>query len=259
MIGSITPVKTFIAANVVPVKNDPQNQEIRELLIKAKNGDKEASQNLYDQFKDFISYIAKTTCYRNSKWLSFDELTSEGEYGIVKAIQKFNPEVHHSPFNFVRSCISNAIKDYIKCNFSVHTPFSAVCIDRNRSSFSIRGSLVRNRGSLVRNKSSFSPEELALDPDSENLNKDIPSLEREHMEKLIEFLKNDAVKNVLSDHRKRTILELSYGIDLGSNPDRKILPCKEIADILEINVGSVYMTKTRTIRELKRLAKQIAA
>lgn len=64
-------------------------KEERELGIRAKNGDNEAIERLIQANLKFVVKIAAR--YQN-RGLSLSELISEGNIGLIKAIEKFDPE-----------------------------------------------------------------------------------------------------------------------------------------------------------------------
>jgi RNA polymerase primary sigma factor len=70
-------------------KIDPLSREVEhELAIKAKNGDKEAINKLVNSNLKFVVKIAAR--YQN-RGLSLAELISEGNMGLIRAIEKFEP------------------------------------------------------------------------------------------------------------------------------------------------------------------------
>lgn len=64
-------------------------EEERELAVKAKQGDREAIRKLIESNLKFVVSIASK--YQN-RGLSLAELISEGNLGLIKAIEKFDPD-----------------------------------------------------------------------------------------------------------------------------------------------------------------------
>jgi RNA polymerase primary sigma factor len=64
-------------------------KEEHDLAIRAKSGDQEAIQKLIESNLKFVVSIAAR--YQN-RGLSYSELISEGNMGLIKAIEKFDPE-----------------------------------------------------------------------------------------------------------------------------------------------------------------------
>jgi RNA polymerase primary sigma factor len=68
-----------------PLSSEEQNQ----LVIKAKKGDQEASDKLVKSNLRFVFSIAKQYSYVG---ISIEDLISEGNIGLIQAIEKFEPE-----------------------------------------------------------------------------------------------------------------------------------------------------------------------
>lgn len=212
--------------------NSSTNDQTGELLIKAKNGDEEASTKLLNTFKEYIVAKARIIKSQSHKWLSHEEIESDGMLGLVKAILKYDPAIHRNPYQYTLAAIRNTMIDYVKLESPVHQPFSAQLTGKNGDD--------------------RIPEGMIADPYAEDLNKSINSPDIEDLRIL---LQSNQAKKILSDSRKRTVLELSLGIDLGSNPTCKKEHYEEIAKIIGTSLGNTYMIRTRVIRELQALAK----
>ncbi|MCK4655031.1 MAG: RNA polymerase sigma factor RpoD/SigA, partial [Candidatus Cloacimonetes bacterium] len=72
-------------------------EEEEELAIKAKKGDKKAIDKLVTANLKFVVKIAAR--YQN-RGLSLAELISEGNMGLIKAIEKFEPEMHNKLISY---------------------------------------------------------------------------------------------------------------------------------------------------------------
>jgi RNA polymerase primary sigma factor len=72
-------------------------EEEHELAIKAKNGDKEAINKLVHSNLKFVVKIASR--YQN-RGLSLAELISEGNMGLIKAIEKFEPDKEYKLISY---------------------------------------------------------------------------------------------------------------------------------------------------------------
>ncbi len=212
------------------------NDQTGELLIKAKNGDEEASIELLNTFKGYIVAKARIIKSQSHKWLSHEEIESDGMLGLVKAILKYDPAVHHNPYQYTLAAIRNRMIDYVKLESPVHQPFSAQLTGKDGDD--------------------RIPEGMIADPYAEDLNRD-KEINSPDMEDLRTLLQSNPAKRILSNPRKRIVLELSLGIDLGSNPTCKKVHYEEIAKILGTSVGNTYMIRTRVIRELQTLAKKL--
>ena len=80
-------------ANIEPLTRE----EEEELAIKAKKGDKKAIDKLVTANLKFVVKIAAR--YQN-RGLSLAELISEGNMGLIKAIEKFEPEMHNKRISY---------------------------------------------------------------------------------------------------------------------------------------------------------------
>lgn len=209
-----------------------KNQKTKTLLIRARSGDKKAQEELVNYFKTYIDGRAGFTCKQSSKWLSKGELESEGNYRIARMIANYDPLIHYSPYAYLVMSIKNGMRDYVKGEAPVHMPISSVPPSRNGDH--------------------LKPETLK-DPYSEDLNKVTYLPDTEDLQ---ELLNSPEAKHILNNTEKRMLLELSFGIDLGSNRNHDEKSLEEIAKLLEITIGSVYMRKSRLIKELRALAKE---
>ncbi|MBN1949128.1 MAG: RNA polymerase sigma factor RpoD/SigA [Candidatus Cloacimonetes bacterium] len=72
-------------------------EEEYELAVKAKQGDKEAINTLVNANLKFVVKVASR--YQN-RGLSLAELISEGNMGLLKAIEKFEPEKHNKLISY---------------------------------------------------------------------------------------------------------------------------------------------------------------
>jgi len=79
-------------------KNEPYSREEEyELAIKAKDGDHDSINKLVQANLKFVVKVASR--YQN-RGLSLSELISEGNMGLIKAIEKFEPEKHNKLISY---------------------------------------------------------------------------------------------------------------------------------------------------------------
>ncbi len=91
-------------------------EEENKLAIKAKNGDKEALNKLIESNLKFVVRVA--TKYQN-RGLSFNELISEGNQGLIKAIEKFDPDKNIKLISYAVWWIKQRINAAISNNKSM--------------------------------------------------------------------------------------------------------------------------------------------
>ena len=93
---------------IKPITED----EEKELLLKASNGDKEAKNVIVEHYLRLVISMARR--YAN-KSLSFEDLIQEGNFGLMKAIEKFDPSMGYRFSTYatwwIRQSISRAIAD----------------------------------------------------------------------------------------------------------------------------------------------------
>lgn len=218
--SSNTKVVTRPLSKVAQANGNSASTVVGSLLIRTRKGDEKASIELLEHFQNDIRINAAHIYCKTYRWLSKEELNSEGLFGLVKAITEYNPTTHSNPDAYVKACIRNTMIDYTKKK--VAKPFSSITL-----------------GEML-------PEQY-----TENVNKyeNAPS-----MENLRELLENNNAKAIFNNPIKKKIIELSFGVDLGSNPTNKKADGSKIAEMLNISLGNFYMIKSRILRKLRNLA-----
>ena len=220
--------------------NPVSNKNIETLLLRAKKKDEDAENRLCEYFKGYIRKTAAITCSQSLKWLSFEELESEGLYGLTKAISRFDPKRHHSPELYVKACIRNTMRDYVKGESPVHTPFSSLLTNKDHDRLTL--------------------EKLISDPEGEDLNSSEPYIDiKDDVEDLRVLLKTNQAQEILNTEAKKTIIELTFGTNLGTNEFSETAPSDEIARKLNMKLDNFYMTKARLLQRLKTLAQTMSA
>ncbi len=72
-------------ANIEPLSQEKE----KELAVKAQNGDKSAEEML---IRSNLKFVVKVAAKYQNRGLSLSELISEGNIGLIKAIEKFDPK-----------------------------------------------------------------------------------------------------------------------------------------------------------------------
>ena len=83
----------------------------RKLLFKAKNGDLDAQNEILTSNLRFVFNIASR--YKG-QGAAISDLISEGNLGLVKAIQKFNPERDVKFISYAVWWVRNSMQEFIK-------------------------------------------------------------------------------------------------------------------------------------------------
>ncbi|MBI3591204.1 MAG: sigma-70 family RNA polymerase sigma factor [Candidatus Melainabacteria bacterium] len=203
---------------------DEAGLDIGSLLIRAKNRDDDALNKLLECFKNFIIGSACIQCPRRP--LEQEEVIRAAESGLSNAILKYNPAIHDNPYGYIIISIRNAMTDYHRGESRVRKLF-------------VTGKSVHE---LDRE-----------DPHAEDLNRCNRSDDYEEFKKLLE---NHNIKYVL-DSKRRTIIELTYGVDLGSNKSCEIKSNEEIAGMFDMTLEALRKYRVRAIEKLIELAKTL--
>lgn len=92
------------------------DEEKKDLLIKAKNGDKDARQKLvYGNLRLVLSIIQRFTCRSDN----LDDLFQVGCVGLMKAIDNFNTELDVKFSTYAVPMVIGEVRRYLRDNNSV--------------------------------------------------------------------------------------------------------------------------------------------
>ncbi len=80
-------------SKIQPLTREAENK----LAIKAKKGNKEAINKLV---QSNLKFVVKVAARYQNRGLTFSELISEGNMGLIKAIEKFEPEQHNKLISY---------------------------------------------------------------------------------------------------------------------------------------------------------------
>lgn len=107
------------------VMKDPlPEKEEKELMLRVKAGDKEAYQEFFDRNMKLVFYTAKYLC-SDSMYYDYDDAIQEGMFGLMKAIELFDPakgfKFSTYAVNWIRCYIERArSQKYIPIRVPVH-------------------------------------------------------------------------------------------------------------------------------------------
>ena len=273
-------VNTFIDRNVMTncmaqyIENlsnytVPTEEEMNELLKRAKNGDKDAWSELIVRNQRLVIKVAKH--YKTSE-MKLEDLVSEGNFGLIKAIDKFDPSQNTKISTYavfwIRQAIGRAI---LEKSGDIRVPvYMGACLARLRkitSDFEIQYSRkpsVKELSKLSGYKTSEIetamkydhticsldytilpssrltdvPHTLAEVIEDENVN-----VERTVVQKQIAEELNRQMELVLSE-KERNIVKMRFGI----NQERKTL--EEIGKIYGVSREYIRQVETRALKKL---------
>ncbi len=247
-----------------------QREEELDLARASKNGDSKAAKQLAESNLRLVVRVAKQ--YRN-RGLSFEDLIQEGNLGLLKAVEKFDPE---RGFRFstyavwwIRQSMMRAIGDkakLIKVPIQVEQDLKAT----GKAAQVLRQELGREptleelaeRSGVpvyrIKQISAVAQEHVSLDA---------PSREDQD-EPLIELLKDNtavddfAARRLMREEidglmhclnpRERDVIRLRYGLDFSI----RALSLDETALQLNLSVERVSKIEARALLKLRRAAKQ---
>lgn len=196
----------------------------KELIIKAKNGDLNAQNEILTANLRFVFNIASR--YKG-KGAVISDLISEGNMGLVKAIQKFNPERDVKFISYAVWWIRNSIQEFIKKR--------QMCLNIEKEEDTLNKPVSNN---------SFT-----YDVEDEYVIKKETVLSNEEDEEKRELHKNQRkiVNKLLSDlnEREKFIIEEYYGL----NGKEKNL--EEIGKILGLTKERIRQIKFESLKKLR--------
>lgn len=273
-------VNTFIDRNVMTncmaqyIENlsnytVPTEEEMNELLKRAKNGDKDAWSELIVRNQRLVIKVAKH--YKTSE-MKLEDLVSEGNFGLIKAIDKFDPSQNTKLSTYavfwIRQAIGRAI---LEKSGDIRVPvYMGACLARLRkitSDFEIQYSRKPSVKELSKlsgyktseietamkydhticsldytilpsNRLTDVPHTLAEVIEDENVNVEHTVVQKQIAEEL-----NRQMELVLSE-KERNIVKMRFGI----NQERKTL--EEIGKIYGVSREYIRQVETRALKKL---------
>ena len=202
----------------------------RALALQSKDPDNHKARNelLMMHLKD-LENIAGRVKARYNLPHKISELESAGWTKILELgmWQNYNDDRTNDPSKYIRRCIYTAMIDMLRKENRFPVPVSQL------------EDFDPDRNAVTSNQTSSS------NPKTE--------------EDLRTILVHPAVQRYLSKRNNQVILELTYGVDLGSglNPEKIELPTDKIAKILGMNPSSVKTARRRTIQKIRQTANRV--
>lgn len=196
----------------------------KELIRKAKNGDVNAQNEILTANLRFVFNVARR--YKG-KGATISDLISEGNLGLVKAIEKFNPEKDVKFISYAVWWIRNYMQEFIKKRQSI------LNIEKEEDSLNTL---------TVYNNFGYDEE------DEQVMKKEtVLSNEEEENEKTLHNSQKKVINKILSNlsERERFIIEHYYGID------HKEMNLEEIGKLLGITKERTRQIKEECLKKLR--------
>lgn len=196
----------------------------RRLLRLSKKGNTKAQNELLEANLKFVFDVAK---HYTSRGLPISDLISEGNMGLIKAINKFDESKDVKFISYAVWWIKQSILDAIRRNNLLNVVEIDTCETNN---LTLERTISDEEDEIVgKNDKYFSNQ-------SDEENKEVTQEQKEVISKLL---------NTLSD-RERDIIENYYG--LGNNKELTLL---EIGEKLNLSVERIRQVKLKAIRKLR--------
>ena len=178
---------------------------------------------LLTRYEKFIE-IKSLAFHRTYRKLSADDFKSEGIIAFYNLLNKISVEKVEKIEHYIKTAISNSLRNYVRSN---RNHISTTSINNDNYEKPLSGII----------------QEGAPETDSK-------------LDLLNEFLENEDLASLINNKKNNlpaSVIELTYGIDLGTNPTHEILKEKEIRRRLERGKISIYTNKKTAIEKLRIL------
>ena len=195
----------------------------KELIVKAKNGDLNAQNEILTANLRFVFNIASR--YKGNG-AAISDLISEGNLGLVKAIQKFDPEKDVKFISYAVWWVRNAMQEFIKKR--------QACLNFEKDEDTLNCVVPENK--FVDEEDDYVvKKDIVLSNEEDEEKRELQKNQRKIVDKLLEKL----------SWRERFIIERYYGID----QEEKNL--EEIGNLLGITKERVRQIKKTSLMKLR--------
>ncbi len=198
----------------------------KELILKAKEGDLKAQNEILTANLRFVFNVASR--YKG-KGATISDLISEGNMGLVKAIQKFDPEKDVKFISYAVWWIRNSMQEFIKKR--------QACLnyEKDENTF-LNHPVITNNFTRDENDEYVIKKEVIMSDEEDEAKRELHKNQKKIVDKILEKL----------SWRERYIVEQYYGID---KKEEKNL--EEIGNDLGITKERVRQIKEQSLKKLR--------
>ena len=234
--------------------------QIKDLYLKINQGDTKAFNTLIEANLKLVVHFAKQykRILNNSEVLEIDDLISEGNIGLIKAVKKFNPELNIKFSYFASFWIKKEIQIFIiNTTNIIHSPHTKLISDNKINKkihllFQIEQREITQND--IENLEMFKPSEINHYFLKPTITRNYDDFDLEADIEIADDL-NEQITRIKTGLKylttqERTIVKLYYGIDY----DRKY-NLREIGEKLNLSSMRIYQIKEIALNVLKNKLK----
>ena len=244
------------------------HEEEAELAVKAQNGDKAARNKIINSNLRFVVKVAKK--YQNHG-LEFEDLISEGNIGLLTAIDKFDPSKGFHFISYAVWWINQAILKAVseksrairlplnRANELVRIEHAKKVVGGNKSEqqeYEEIGAMLNMEPSHVREMIAISRDMVSLDAEINNSDKDhtvVADFQEDSLygrpdERAIELSMCEDIDSVLSTLRpsEAKVIRMRYGLN-GTKP----MSLKEVGDVCNLTKARIRQIEKHAITRMQ--------
>lgn len=237
-------------------------QQIKDLYILINQNDSTALNKLITSNLRLVIHFAKQykSILNKVEAIELDDLISEGNIGLIKAINKYNPDLDIQFSYYSSFWIKKAINEFItKEGYTIRSPQNKLLSD-NKIAVAVNRLFQQNQYEVFENDiqalNQFSeseishyfhskPNTLRIEDDTNiNFTDGIDESDDTEKKNMLRYYLN------LLNPRERSIIEMYHGYD---NEYGERLTTQEIADKLNVSRQRINQIRVRAINKLKEL------
>jgi len=251
-------------------------EEEKQLAYKYRAGDTKARERLIQCNLKLVVSIAKN--YKNQK-LSLQDLISEGNLGLINAVEKFNPDLGYRFSTCATPWIKQAILKALTDNgktirlpahmFQLMSKYKKAIIDCQNNNETITDELLASKIGTTVDKIALLRQykhetlsfETPLSKDDENADTLGDLVEDKDTETPSDYVENNAVQHMLQEaikklpERTQIIIKMRYGLGTADDPEeyREEHTLEAIGDAIGLTRERVRQIEKETLIKLRNM------